>query len=137
MADGLSDTLRQMAEGEHGSLPRRPAAEPAAAADAAATHEEREASLRAAPSVRPPRAASLRSTEGRPLQAVAAAVLLIMGLAMAAMGGWATMILAGHEVWRSDQPGARSVALGLLVAYPMALCLLGAAAVLIKRAWKF
>ncbi|MFA9477232.1 hypothetical protein ACERK3_02875 [Phycisphaerales bacterium AB-hyl4] len=133
MPDGLSDALRQMATGEH-APPQRPPSKPAVEprAEASLPHAPPKASSATAPQ----RPKPSRPVGSRAARLIAAALLAAMGLIMAGMGVWATMILLDYSVWRSDQPGASSVATGLLVTYPIAICMLAAAGMLTRRALK-
>lgn len=143
MVDGLSDALRQMAEGEHSppaskpSQPRQPRADATATADEVYDESGLHAGLHAAVVTadrdREAREPTPANASARMVKLLAALVLFVMGLIMAAIASWATMVLVGFEIHLADRPGASFVATGMLVAYPIAMLLLGTATVLVQQ----
>ncbi|MEX0655403.1 MAG: hypothetical protein WD534_07755 [Phycisphaeraceae bacterium] len=142
----MSDSLRQLADGEHvkqtarggagGATVTRPSLSSSANAvdvfDESGLHAGLQAAAHAAPSRSKRGPATVHTTE-HTLRLLAAAVLFLMGFAVAGLASWSTMVLAGFDVWRSDMPGAREVAMMLLVAYPLAMCLLGGGTLVVKQ----
>lgn len=156
-SSGLSDVLRDMAEGQapsrstpsarpgpsaRGGSARRPqpaqAARPTepedddvivgemdepdssrrrtAAPVSPAAFDEGGATIAAAPRRRAPQPPPPSHT----LQEVGACLFTTFGILMLLVAAWGTLILAGVEVWRHDQPGARSMAMVTQVFYLLA-----------------
>lgn len=53
--------------------------------------------------------------------------LLVVAVLLLAIAIWGSLVLMGKDVWRSDQPGARQIAIAMQACYPIALCLIGGA----------
>jgi hypothetical protein len=74
------------------------------------------------------RASSGRRPGGRSedtqLKSMAVPALLAVGGLMLIPGLWSLAILADLEVWRSNKPGAQTVAMAMLLCWPIAGCLI-------------
>ena len=142
MASGLSDVLRDLAAGdpqqpapsdEQPPAARVRAAKPTAKPRPANVADESGEIIADAPAAKPrQRPASARAPQRRKpqntgMKMVAAPALLAVALLLLAIGIWGSLVLMGKEVWRSDQPGARQIAIAMQACYPIALCLLGGA----------
>jgi hypothetical protein len=91
-----------------------------------------EATSAARAAARPGAASRTYRPSGPPspgLKAVAVPVLLTVGVLLLIPGVWAILLLCGADVWKSDDSSAKSVALIMLLCWPIAACLLAAAAV--------
>lgn len=135
-AGGLSDVLREMAarEASGDRKKRRRLPEPAKAESPQPAADSRRA---AAGQPRPSRQATAAPARLRPvrtappkpdpLHVAAVPVFLVLAALLLVPGTWAVLILAGASAWRSDWPGAQSMALAMLACFPIAAFLVGGA----------
>jgi len=72
-----------------------------------------------------PRRSSVRKTKKNDgLKAVFAPVLLTTGILLLIPAVWSVLLLSGMQVWQSERDDARSMAMAMLISWPIALLLL-------------
>ena len=149
MSSGLSDVLRQMADGRtphphdddafdtevEAQATPMPIAEPAAArsqrpsrpASPAAPVPSAAASARLGPAAR---TNARRRKSNQQLKEVATPIVFTVGLLLLFPAIWGTLVLMGQNIWRSDKPDAPTVAKDMLICWPLSLALIGLAVVM-------
>src|SRR5687768_959396 len=70
---------------------------------------------------------------GDGLKAIAIPILATVGVLLLVPGVWAILLLSGAQVWSSHRSSARPMALAMLVCWPIALALFGAAMMFFKQ----
>lgn len=142
MADssGLSDALRNLADSEGSAAAPAPRKEKVASPPPSSEEEddmlvaeedepETTTAMSSAPAVARRRAPAPVATS-HTLKEVGACLFTTFSVLMLIVAAWGTLILMGFEIWRSDQPGARTMAQVSQVFYPLALIGLGYSALL-------
>ncbi len=139
-AGGLSDALSDLAAGRRQDEDdQRSPGHAESEAEAADPLAAGEAYIVAELDEQPPIAAANRSARPQPqpaarrrtppkrkpaqdgLKAVAVPILATVGLLLLFPAIWATLLLAGVEVWQSEREDARTMAVAMLACYPVAL----------------
>lgn len=127
MSDELSDALHNMAE-EPADQRRRAAAREEDADPAPGELTELENEGDAAPVARSTTPVRRKSSAHARFRIAALPVLILVGLALGAVGTWGVAVLAGMDVVLSDRPDAERMARAMaLVCFPLALALLAGA----------
>lgn len=152
-AGGLSDALRQLSEGvqelpveddeQDGAMDLETAKKPqrkstskakssasqAQAASAATTRpSSRSASASSAGGAsRQPSAKRIAESSNLKIKQIAVPVLIATGILLMLPGIWGILVLLDWEVIGFDRPGARLIAVAMLLAWPLALFMFGGA----------
>ena len=161
--DGLSDVLRDMANGQHHEDPHpqpMPEIEPArfkqpASArprpTVAANKRNAPRTSRTRPTANPSSSArrsstspNTRGTRNRPirkssshgLKATAAPLLATVGVLLLIPGIWSVLTLSGMDIAGSKRDDAKAMATAMLVCWPIAICLLVTAAIFFTQILK-